>query len=54
MAPKTDKQPEDTRRIGNLRLVWRYAAKYPQQIAAAVFFLILSSAATLESLRLKG
>src|SRR5687767_401220 len=47
MATKTDTQPDDTRRIGNLRLVWRYAAKYPQQIAAAVFFLILSSAATL-------
>ncbi|MGI8610780.1 MAG: ABC transporter transmembrane domain-containing protein [Sphingomicrobium sp.] len=47
MAPKTEKQPEDTRRIGNLRLVWSYAAKYPQQIAAAVFFLVLSSAATL-------
>src|SRR4028119_657730 len=34
-------------KIGNLRLVWRHASKYPQQIAAAVFFLILSSAATL-------
>jgi ATP-binding cassette subfamily B protein len=34
-------------KIGNLRLVWRHAAKYPQHIAAAGFFLILSSAATL-------
>ena len=34
-------------KIGNLRLIWRHASKYPQQIAAAVFFLILSSAATL-------
>ena len=47
MATKTDPQPDGTRKIGNLRLVWSYAAKYPQQIAAAVFFLILSSAATL-------
>ena len=34
-------------KIGNLRLVWRHASKYPQHIAAAGFFLILSSAATL-------
>ena len=47
MAQKPEKQPDDTRKIGNLRLIWRYASKYPQQIAAAVFFLILSSAATL-------
>ena len=47
MAPKTEKQPEDNRKIGNLRLLWGYASKYPQQIAAAIFFLILSSAATL-------
>ena len=33
--------------IGNLRLVWRAASRYPQQIAGAVFFLCLSSAATL-------
>lgn len=33
--------------IGNLKLVWRAAARYPQQIAAALFFLCLSSAATL-------
>ena len=39
----------DTRRakIGNLWLVWRHASRYPKQIAAAVFFLALSSAATL-------
>src|SRR5688572_29218484 len=47
MAQKSEKQLDDTRKIGNLRLIWRYASKYPQQIAAAVFFLILSSAATL-------
>ncbi len=34
-------------KIGNLRLVWRHACRYPRQIAAALFFLILSSAATL-------
>ncbi len=33
--------------LGNLMLVWRFAGRYPQQIAAALFFLILSSAATL-------
>jgi ATP-binding cassette subfamily B protein len=34
-------------KIGNLWLVWSHAARYPKQIAAAVFFLALSSAATL-------
>ena len=33
--------------INNLKLVWRHAAKYPGRIAAAFFFLCLSSAATL-------
>src|SRR5919112_3639362 len=47
MARKTEKQPDDNRKIGNLRLLWGYASKYPQQIGAAVLFLILSSAATL-------
>jgi ATP-binding cassette, subfamily B, bacterial len=47
MPPKSREPPENTRKIGNLRLVWRYASKYPQQIAAAIFFLVLSSAATL-------
>ena len=42
--PDTDK-PKG--KIGNLWLVWRHAARYPQQIAAAIFFLCLSSAATL-------
>ena len=44
MASEPD---EKSAKIGNLRLIWRHASKYPQQIAAAVFFLILSSAATL-------
>lgn len=44
MAEKADKQRA---RIGNLSLVWRFASRYPGHIAAAVFFLVLSSAATL-------
>jgi ATP-binding cassette subfamily B protein len=35
--------------IGNLWIVWRAAGKYPAQIFAALFFLIMSSAATLAS-----
>ena len=34
-------------KLGNLRLVWRFAGRYPGHIAGALFFLILSSAATL-------
>ena len=34
-------------RLGNLWLVWTYARRYPRHIAAALFFLIMSSAATL-------
>ena len=34
-------------KLGNLGIVWRAAGKYPAQIGAALFFLILSSAATL-------
>jgi ATP-binding cassette, subfamily B, bacterial len=33
--------------LGNLRLVWYFASRYPQYIGGALFFLILSSAATL-------
>lgn len=33
--------------IGNLKLLWGHAARYPGRIAAALFFLCLSSAATL-------
>lgn len=33
--------------LGNLKLVWTFARRYPERIAGAVFFLILSSAATL-------
>ena len=44
MATDPDNQ---SAKIGNLRLIWRHASQYPQHIAAALFFLILSSAATL-------
>ena len=44
MAKQTDK-PRAA--IGNLRLVWRHASRYRGHIAAALFFLCLSSAATL-------
>ena len=33
--------------LGNLKLVWTFARSYPERIAAALFFLVLSSAATL-------
>ena len=44
MAENTDK---GRAKLGNLKLVWRFASRYPQRIAAALFFLLLSSAATL-------
>ena len=34
-------------KLGDLFLVWRYAARYPRQIAAALLALMVSSAATL-------
>ena len=42
-------EPEQKQRakLGNLTIVWRFALRYPKQIAAAFFFLCLSSAATL-------
>ncbi|QIL02736.1 ATP-binding cassette domain-containing protein [Sphingomonas sinipercae] len=45
MAQAKDEKPRGN--IGNLMLVWRAAGRYPQRIAAALFFLCLSSAATL-------
>ena len=38
---------EERGKIGNLMLIWRAAGRYPKQIAAALFFLCLSSTATL-------
>ena len=42
-----DPETKKPTRLGDLFLVWRYAAAYPRHIAAALFMLILSSAATL-------
>ena len=44
MAKRPDKPRAS---IGNLGIVWRYASRYRGHIAAALFFLCLSSAATL-------
>jgi ATP-binding cassette, subfamily B, bacterial len=46
-APETIAEKAGGRSIGNLALVFRAAARYPGRIAAAVFFLAVSSAATL-------
>jgi ATP-binding cassette, subfamily B, bacterial len=34
-------------KLGNLRLVWHFASRYPLYIAGALFFLVLSAASTL-------
>ena len=48
MAKEPEPEPDKPKsKIGNLWLVWRHAARYPKQIAAAVLFLCLSSASTL-------
>jgi ATP-binding cassette subfamily B protein len=44
MAGTNDKQRAS---VGSLRVVWRHAARYPERLLAALFFLCLSSAATL-------
>ena len=44
---KTNEEPKGDRSLGNLGLVLRAAARYPGRIAAALFFLALSAAATL-------
>ena len=44
MAGEKDRE---RKKLGNLLLVWRHAGRYPGRIAAALLFLILSSAATL-------
>ena len=46
-APDAKDNEAESRSIGNLRLVYRAAARYPGRIAAAILFLGLSSAATL-------
>ena len=45
MATKTP-APHGSRKIGNLRLVWRFALKYPGHIACALVALALSSTTT--------
>jgi len=42
-----DKPEKGSRSLGNLSIVWRAASKYRGHVAAAVFFLALSSASTL-------
>jgi ATP-binding cassette subfamily B protein len=42
-----DAPPKSRPDVGNLKLVWRAAGHYPWHIAGALFFLALSSAATL-------
>ncbi|MGI8704474.1 MAG: ABC transporter transmembrane domain-containing protein [Sphingomicrobium sp.] len=44
MAGVPDKQYA---KLGNLKLVWHFAGRYPLYIAGALFFLMLSAAATL-------
>lgn len=39
--------PTPARTIGNLRIVWRYAIRYPGKIAAAATALVVAAAATL-------
>ena len=47
MASKASVEPQPTRRIGNLALVWQHAKRYPLQIAAAWTALAVTSAATI-------
>ena len=44
VAPKLEPQP--SRKIGNLRLIWNFAKHYPMQIAAAGTALVVAAAAT--------
>jgi len=43
-APKVEPQP--SRKIGNLRLIWNFAKHYPMQIAAAGTALVIAASAT--------
>jgi ATP-binding cassette subfamily B protein len=45
MAKDTEAEPK-TRKLGNLSMVWRYAAHYPGHIACAAVALIVASSAT--------
>jgi ATP-binding cassette subfamily B protein len=46
--------PAKSKKLGNLRIIWGFAAQYPKRVAAAVFFLIISSAATVSIPRAFG
>ena len=46
MATGSDAEPK-TRKLGNLRMVWRFAGRYPGRIACALTALVVSSAATI-------
>ena len=45
MANETDAEPK-TRKLGNLAMVWRFAARYPGHIACAAVALLVASGAT--------
>jgi ATP-binding cassette, subfamily B, bacterial len=47
MASTASDDDKGKRNLGNLKLVWAAAGRYPGRIAAALFFLAMSSAATL-------
>ncbi len=42
-----EKREKSKAKLGNLLLVWKFAGRYPGHIAGALFFLMMSSAATL-------
>ncbi len=46
-APASPAAPEPKRRLGNLKMVWDHASRYPRQIAIAGFALLTTSAATI-------
>lgn len=47
MAQKAQQEREPRRRLGNLRMVWRYASHYPVQIGIALVALTVAAGATL-------
>jgi ATP-binding cassette, subfamily B, bacterial len=42
---KTSELP-GSKNLGNLKMIWAYAVRYPKQISLALFFLLIASAAT--------
>ena len=47
MAIPTADLPPKSRKIGNLKMIWRIASNYPAQIAGAAISLLIAAAATL-------